>query len=129
MAIDLSSYKSLYIQTAREQLGIIKNNFMLIRLNPEDMAAVKKAYIAAHSLKGQSSVMNYLQMAQVCKMVEYIFRNMLAGEMKLDQEVINTIQEALVQIDTSIGSIEKYNQETDFSEIILKLQKYENIAR
>ena len=111
--IDLSAYKNLYLQTAREHIGVIRNGLLMIRLNPEDKASLEKVHISAHSIKGQSLAMGYEKTALYARLLEYIFRDALDKKLELTPEKIACLKDSVTHIEESLASIEKNNKEID----------------
>ncbi len=121
--IDLSAYKKLYLQSARELIATIRNGLLMIRLNPDDKASLEKIHIAVHSLKGQNLAMGYQKTAIYCRLIEYIFRDALEKKIELKPEVITCLKDSLTQIEESIASIEKTDKEIDLLEKQKELSK------
>ena len=116
MVVDLSSYKSLYLQTARENLAVVRNGLLMVRLNPDDRESLKKMHISAHSVKGQSLAMGYEKTAMYCRLIEYVFRDALEKKLALTPEIISCLKDSLTQVESSLDSIEKNGKEIDLLE-------------
>ncbi len=76
MNVDLSSFKPLYIKTAREYLLQMKKGLESLTEGNRNPEIVSQIHIAAHSLNSQSQIMGYTQIAGVCSAVEHVFKTL-----------------------------------------------------
>ena len=67
---DISSYKKLYLRTAKEYSDMLSNNYVRISLNALDKEPLKNMYLSAHSLKSQSQAMGYVKIGRLSGMIE-----------------------------------------------------------
>ena len=99
--IDLGSYKSIYLQTAKEYIDKMSVSLEKLENNALDKKALNNLHIASHSLKSQSQVMGFMDIANVCLTIEKISDDVLKENSKLDNEIIaniNTLVEEVKEI-------------------------------
>lgn len=116
--IDLSSYKALYLQTARQYVSDIRQAVEALKLNPSDDSAITKIYISAHSLKSQSIMMGFTQIGQVCMLIEAKFKPLREQQSTVSPAIIAALNDTVTVATVTMDSIEKDNKEQDLSSII-----------
>ncbi len=108
---DLSSYKTLYLQTAKEyvdkmlvSLGKLSGDF----LNKD---ALNNLHISSHSLKSQSQVMGFTNIAGLSAIIEKISNSALEQTRQMNDKIIPILEESVDQISSSLNQIKKDNTE------------------
>lgn len=76
---DLSSYKSLYLQTAKEYIEKITASLGQLLSDVSNKEALNNLHIASHSLKSQSQVMGFTDIADLCLRIEKTSNDILNG--------------------------------------------------
>ncbi len=125
--VDLSAYRTLYLQTAREQLSIIRKGLLMVRLNPNDVESLKNIHISAHSIKGQSLAMGYQKTALCCRLIEYIFRDALEKKLQFTSELVSAIKDTLDKVSDSLAAVEKTGVELDLTSTEQNLEKLSGV--
>jgi len=74
--IDMSAYKDLYVETAREYIETLKKNLTLLNENTTNKEAIYEMFRSYHSLKSQSHAMGYMKTAEFCKLLEDYFQSL-----------------------------------------------------
>jgi len=104
VTIDLSAYKSLFLEQAAEFLSLLRQSLAQLTNDPTDATARKEAYRAAHTLKGMSSTMHYDDLATVAKRLE--------GSLKVDMTLSSEqLRVALADCDTFEAGLKPLNPE------------------
>ncbi len=102
---DLSQYKDLYFKTAHEYANGLNSGMESLGPNstPEKFAELHRF---AHSLKSQSTVMQFNNIAELAGTLEQLFDQLQKGEQRLTpdmqaeiNESINTINNTLTELD------------------------------
>lgn len=119
--VDLSSYKSLFIHTAKEFLENLKKNLNLLQQNTTDKTAIYEIFRSAHTIKGQCLTMRYPKTAQLAKTIEDTFHKMNDGTLAFSPDMIPVISKTISSIEQSIHNIEKNNNELDLSFTLIEL--------
>ena len=99
--IDLGSYKSIYLQTAKEYIDKMSVSLEKLENNALDKEALNNLHIASHSLKSQSQVMGFIDIANICLDIEKRSDDALKGNSRLNNEIIaniNTLVEEVKEI-------------------------------
>ena len=123
MAIDLSAYKALYLETARK----LVQEYVEIKSSPITQVSVKNLLRIFHSLKGQSMAMGYKNTALLCHQMETFARTLNDNNIPFTTELKDLLLMPKVFLD-DLDFIEKTNGETLLDKETLAMQKLvENI--
>ena len=105
--IDLGSYKSIYLQTAKEYIDKMSVSLEKLENNALDKEALNNLHIASHSLKSQSQVMGFIHIANLCLSIEKTSNEALKGNSQLIRKDISDIKQAVDEISLKLAQIEK----------------------
>lgn len=119
---DLSSYKTLFIKTAREFLDLVEEQIKIFTQNPADKNAVETLIRGAHSIKGQARLMGYQKTGDLAEHLEKKLRSISEGSQAATASLTSAVTEGFSALRTSIDTIEKENKEADVTEEIRKLE-------
>lgn len=120
---DQVKYKSLYLQTAREYIQELKVNLKKLRKGKVSTDVLDSLHRAAHSLKGQSLMMDYPAMSDISLTLEKIFQAKKDNKITFSEDTISLFDEAISQMEACLNAIDKSDTETDLSAFVEKLQK------
>ncbi len=96
--IDLASYKNIYLQTAKEYVEKMSVSLDKLSTNASDTEALNNLHIVSHSLKGQSQVMGYNDVVNICLNIEQISSDALKGKSQLNSDIIVSIKSSVEEI-------------------------------
>jgi len=120
---DLSSFKGLYLKTAREYIDKIEASIEVLLKQPENPDAIMNIYISAHSLGSQSTLTNYKNMEGVCGVIEHIFLKIKEGSITISEDLLGALRNSIIGLTNCIDSIDKENSEIDLSNIKSRLEQ------
>ncbi len=86
--VNLADYKNLYLHTAREYIDRISVCLDELVKNALDKEALNNLHIASHSLRSQSQVMGFENVAGICLGIENKSNDALQGFAQLSNETI-----------------------------------------
>ena len=121
--IDLSSFKGLYLKTAREYIDKLKQNIEILLNQPDNMDAINTIYISVHSLGSQSTLTNFKSMESINAIIEHIFLKIKEGNLKISEDLLTVLKDSIIGLTNCVDSIDKENKETDLSNIKEEVQK------
>lgn len=121
---DRVKYKVLYLQTAREYVKALHDNIVALEKGNPSPDAVEVIHRSAHSLKSQSAMMDYTQMAAISLAIENIFAQYKESEEGVSDDVVQTVHSAIKQTAYCLKSIEKDDKESDLAKDTQKLRKF-----
>ena len=91
--INLSDYKNLYLQTAKDYMNNISLACSKLSSNLADNEAINTIHIGSHSLKSQSQVMGFTDIADLCLSLEKTSNDILTGVSKADEMFLNFLKD------------------------------------
>jgi chemotaxis protein histidine kinase CheA len=112
-SIDLSSYKDLYIETAKEYIGKLHTAIQRLKKDANDKDAIDIAHLCSHSLKSQSLMMGYHKTGELAHMLEQCFAGIQQKTIVLNYELLSTVQKACDELLNSVNYIEQSNSEIE----------------
>ena len=104
-SVNLSDYKNIYLQTAKEYISNMSKSAVKLTSNPLDKEAINSLHISSHSLKSQSQVMGYSDIANICLNIEKISDNALKGNVQLTDDIIVGIQKPIKQLEEMLKQV------------------------
>lgn len=104
--IDLASYKGVYFKTAKEYVGKISKSLSVLSKSPEDEKALSTLHISSHSLKSQSQVMGYNDIAKLSKSLEEISDNALKTKNPLTKDSINNVNKLFKELEKILKQVQ-----------------------
>jgi chemotaxis protein histidine kinase CheA len=107
--VNLSDYKNLYLQTAKEYLSSLILGYSKLTENIQDKDAVDMIHLAAHSLKGQSQVMNFESMANLCASVEKKSKDIVSNICPINGDFVNLLKTSIDGLKLELYRIEGEN--------------------
>lgn len=96
--VDLSGYKTLYLQTAREYIDKMSVSLARLSGDSSNKEALNNLHIASHSLKSQSQVMGFTDIANICLDIEKMSDDALKGIVQLNNENILEIKRSVEKL-------------------------------
>ena len=109
---NLSDYKDLYMQTAKEYVSSLSENTSLLAQNPQDLDATKAIHMGSHSLKSQSQVMGYNDIASICLNIEKTSDAVLKGNSTFNDRAVSNIKKSVEELDEILKSIRQGQDDT-----------------
>ncbi len=125
-AIYIQKYKTLFISTSYDLIDTMINNIKKLKETTDEHEPIYTLHRMAHSLKGQSLAMNYTQIAETSKLIEYIFRDIETHVIAISPELIETTGEVVVKIKSAILHLEQNDEELVLENEQEKLRSFLN---
>lgn len=120
--IDLSSYKGLYVKTAREYIVKMRDALTQLKNQPDSKDAIESLFISVHSIKGQSQVMGYQETGRLSSVVEITYRAAKEGQKIITPAILDGTASAIDWLDKSVNSIELEGKEIELTVPIESVQ-------
>lgn len=121
--INLSDYKQLYLSTSLEYLQDLKTRIKQLTIDQADLNAISEIHRLTHSIKSQSLVMGYLQIASLCSVLENIFYEVKEKRLTISENLLNLVSKSLNNLEESLMRIDKENKEIDLLANVRGLEK------
>ena len=102
---DLDAYRSLFVAESRENHEAIVNNLLILEQGT-DSHAIDEIFRSAHSLKGMSASMGFMNMEEICHALEDVFSQIRSGNLEVSQNLMNDLLSGVDDIESMIDDIE-----------------------
>lgn len=102
--IDLGSYKSIYLKSAKEYVDKMFVSLDKLSSDASNKDALNNLHISSHSLKSQSQVMGFMDIANICLDIEKISDGALKGIVQLNNENLSEIRKSVEKLDGILRS-------------------------
>jgi len=106
MQVDLTNYKNMYLQTSKEYLDKIQIDLDKLFEDPLDKTALGDLHVSSHSLRGESQVMKFTEIYNLCMGIESAARNALETSTQLNSQAILDMKETLGNLRKMVRKIE-----------------------
>jgi two-component system, chemotaxis family, sensor kinase CheA len=103
---DLSVYKELYLDQARQCLMTLVRSMATLEDDPADRAALHVAHRAAHTLKGMSATMHYQALTSLARALEAPFYRAVQEALTLTPAQIETLREGCRDFETGLDRLD-----------------------
>ena len=123
---DEDSYRKLFVAESLENHETIVNNILVLEEGSDD-TAIDEIFRAAHTLKGMSASMGYMQMERLCHKMEDVFHCIRSGELDISPELTDIFLACTDRIEEMIDDIEGGGDSSSINEddLVEKLKEYE----
>lgn len=118
MVLDMSQYKTLFLETARKLVA----DYTLIKSFPVTDHTTQDILIMFHSLKGEAMAMGYKNLATLSLQIETLCRTLVENKMVVDDTLKGQLPLPKVLSD-NLDSIEKTNTEASLAKETEDIQK------
>jgi len=105
--IDLAGYKNIYLQTAKEYIYKMLVSLDQLSNNVLDKEALNNLHISSHSLKSQSQVMGFTNIANLCANIEKVSSDILNKVSGIDDHFMSLLKNSVDEINLELARIEK----------------------
>lgn len=102
---DLASFKTLYIQTAKENVRITKDGLGVLAKNKTDEKAIEEVFRNTHTLKSKSYMMGHQQIGDLAKSIEDEFYQIKNKTIVLSDAVLQEAQKTIQIIEQQLTLI------------------------
>jgi two-component system chemotaxis sensor kinase CheA len=105
---DLSKYREMFVQEAREHVQNMNSALLALEKDHTSKEHLDSAFRAAHTIKGMAATMGYEQIRQVCKTIEELFDKLRKREKELSPNMANFLFSLFDMIENMVND-EKYS--------------------
>src|SRR3989338_4422442 len=100
--VDLSQYKSLFLEEARGYLQELNTLILSLEKSMDDEKILNRIMAVAHTFKGISATMGYNHLAQLAHSLEDIFDFARKGQFKITKEIFSPLFRALDALEEGV---------------------------
>ncbi len=126
---DEESYRKLFVAESVENHENIVNNILVLEEGSDD-AAIDEIFRSAHTLKGMSASMGYMEMERLCHKMEDVFHSIRSGAIEISPELTDLLLACTDRIEEMIDDIEGGGDSSgiESEDLITKLKEIEAAA-
>ncbi len=117
---DMSEYQKLYAIESAEHLQTMNSALLCLEKDTHDDETINKMFRAAHTLKGMSATMGYINISELTHKMENLMDRVRKKEMNLDPDAIDVLFECLDTLEIMVETPENSAQ-CDISRLIANL--------
>ncbi len=114
-----------FVLEAGEQISELNEALLRLETSPDDSDAVNMIFRAAHTLKGNSATLGFMDISSLAHKIENVLDSVRQGALEITGEIVDTLFEALDGLEAMVDSASKGNLPVDCSEISKRLEKIE----
>ncbi len=121
--MDISKYKSLYLQETHEHLSGIEKGLLELEKGPQDQSSIDNLFRHYHSIKGMSASMGYENIARLAHAQEDLLDRLRSNRLKLSPAMLPALLQCTDALKELIKSIEEdLPPTTDVSPFVEKIK-------
>jgi two-component system chemotaxis sensor kinase CheA len=110
-----------YVLDTNDQLAILNESLLKLEENPKDKDAINCIFRAAHTLKGNSATMGFMDISSLAHKMENILDAVRAGKFEIKRTTIDSLFETLDALEAMVESASNDGVPKDCSKIISRL--------
>lgn len=123
MKMDMSQYLDVFLDESKEHLGNLNQKLLDLEKNPQDIPALNEIFRAAHTLKGMSSTMGFISLADLTHHMENVLVDLKEGILKVNSHVVDILFQCFDNLQLMIEQIEAGQvPQADNKDLISKLE-------
>lgn len=122
MSIDMSQYRQLFIEEAREHIDNMTKALLAVEKDPKNADALNSLFRSAHTLKGSSAMMGFKDIADLTHAIEDVFDKLRKGE-SATTELVNVIFECIDALTNRLNQLENGNDASIETETLINKLK------
>ncbi|MCX8177514.1 MAG: chemotaxis protein CheA [Candidatus Bathyarchaeota archaeon] len=127
MSVDMSQYRQLFIEEAREHIDNMTKALLVVEKDPKNTDALNSLFRSAHTLKGSSAMMGFKDIADLTHAMEDVFDKLRKGG-SVTTELVNTIFECIDVLSNSLDHLQDGIEEFIETEDLIKKLKTQSEA-
>ncbi len=110
-----------YVLDANDQLSTLNEALVRLEKNPGDTDAIDSIFRAAHTLKGNSATMGFMEVSDLAHKMENVLDEVRQGRLEVTGDKVDVLFEALDALEYMVENLSQGGSTKDCSEIIGKL--------
>lgn len=103
--MDLDQYMGMFLEESREHLETLNRCVLELESEPNNLAVLDEIFRSAHTIKGMSATMGFTAIAELTHEMENILDLLRKGELKPNEEIIDTIFKCVDTLEQLIENV------------------------
>lgn len=110
-----------YVMDARDQLSVLNEGLLELENNPRDKNVINRIFRAAHTLKGNSAAMGYMDISSLAHKIENVLDKVRLEKLEITDVIVDALFGVLDALESMIEAISSRVPPKDCSQILVKL--------
>ncbi|OOR15529.1 chemotaxis protein CheA [Bacillus mycoides] len=98
---------NIFFEEAEEHLQSLNENVLNLEQNPADMGVVGEIFRSAHTFKGMSASMEFVEMADLTHKMENVLDEIRHGNMMVNANIIDVIFECIDNLEKMVTDVQQ----------------------
>lgn len=111
--MDMSQYLQVFIDESKENLQSLNEHLLRLESVPSDIQIVNEVFRVAHTLKGMSGTMGFVNMQKLTHHVENVLAEIRSGKMQVTSEMLDVLFRSLDALEGYVEEIISTSSEGD----------------
>ncbi len=113
MTLDMKQYLDVFLEESREHIRSLNSRLLELEKNPGETSGLNEIFRSAHTLKGMSSTMGFIGLADLTHHMENLLAELKEGKILVTSRVVDLLFACIDRLQTMIESIARGNQLND----------------
>ncbi|HNX92653.1 MAG TPA: chemotaxis protein CheA [Syntrophomonas sp.] len=123
MELDMTQYLDVFLEESREHIRNLNSRLLELEKNPGETSGLNEIFRSAHTLKGMSSTMGFVGLADLTHHMENLLSELKEGKMPVTTRAVDILFACIDRLQIIIDNIEGGNKlNGDNSELIKALE-------
>jgi len=124
-AIDMSQFKGLFIEEAKEHLQDLNQALLQLEKEPSNVEPLNEIFRLAHTIKGMAATMGYEDMARLAHAMEDLLDELRQGKLEVRTELFDLLFECLDALGAMLEDIiAERESRVDVEGMVARLEAY-----
>jgi two-component system chemotaxis sensor kinase CheA len=110
-----------FVMDANEHVSTLNESLLKLEKDPSDAEAINRIFRAAHTLKGNSATMGFMDISGLAHKMENVLDEVRQGKLELNEDIVDTLLEALDNLESMIEGISCKGPLKDCSSVLANL--------
>jgi len=125
--MEMNQYMEVFIEESKEHLQSCNEKLLELEKNPTDLSIVNEIFRSAHTLKGMSATMGYVDLANLTHQMENVLDAIRNEKLTVTAEILDVVFASVDDLEEMVFSIaEGGDGKKDVSKVVEMLKQIEN---
>lgn len=123
MQLDMNQYLDVFLEESSEHIRSLNSRLLELEKNPHETSGLNEIFRSAHTLKGMSSTMGFIGLADLTHHMENLLAELKEGKMLVTSKAVDILFACIDRLQIMIDSIARGNKlNEDNSDLIKALE-------
>ncbi|RYD06282.1 hypothetical protein N752_05160 [Desulforamulus aquiferis] len=114
----------IFIDELEEKIQVINDGLLILEREENNQETIQEIFRAAHTIKGSSGIMGYLNMTSLTHEMENLFDKIRQGDISVTSSMVNVLFEALDTLKALKDEVTGDGQPVDTSGVVAKIRGF-----